>query len=573
MNLLNNSKCFNDRDLISQHEWSELEGKSPKRNAEDLYCGENQKFGQYPCDPVLFIFLNDEKETFDRAHCGIRSTLIKFMKTTNRIYLWKLDSELLTRTYAMLVYPYYKFPLLSIHIDENGLHNLKHSRTFLFAVKSIGKHYVGTAADNYVSAIHGQNMELYTLIPVFDTDKFMANKLTMNDIPKMGYEPVYTNIINQAKYVNEHNQDFKYDINLARFFNEIRELAMLGNKISKVEQLVKSENLVKFQTSSAIWLIKLLLLGDKLLGIRVEIENEIKIVLNPHYKFFAQFCFNSKPPFGRESKDEHFEDDHRLVDSVKNLPDYFKYLLEKEQSITTILTKHDQIGRFKTVGGRFIYSISGEINTKIQLSTAGFYLLLSRIWHTVDKIQIYNDVTKQNIVIYSHSSSSRLPSGVTSITYGNMYPYIVLEPTYESKIEVYKSNVKFDNKYLPLLTGKMILSIPVNNTDSRDHAILVRFPHPHIKGIPFKYIYMGYSPVIYEFETEKPLTFYTDEKFEQSYATSRDKIYFLNEYVYIWRKDTPELMENISRASELYRTYETKYKRLSHPFEYKILQK
>lgn len=577
-NQLLNSKCFNTKDVISQNEWSELEGKSPQENAEDLYCEDDNKFGQFPCDPVLFLFLNDEsKDVITKAHCGIRSTIVKSMESVDRVYLWKWNGQNITRTYLKLLFPYYKFPLLSIHIDGNGLYHLKNSQTFLFAVRSIGIKNVGTAGEYenaYVSAIHDQDIEIYTLIPIQDTSKFMTNTLTVSDIPEVKDDdtsPIYTDIVIQAEYVNYINRTTRtqYDMDIVRFLELIHKDIYTANKL---EILIKHTytlgyaiNNIPDTVSQNSFLRYLLFWGDKLWGIRLK-DIRIKTMLNPKHLHASDFFFGKIP----------FVPLQQLTDRTKQTVKLLFNSTSPPNTITTILTKDFQIGRFITYDKYRIFTISGEIDESNKLNKTGFDIMLQKLWDNIDTIQIYND--RFNFLLPVIDS---MRYTITPITFEQTYPYIVVgEDDFKTTyVKVFKGNVQFNIHgaspvNLPLLTNKLIFDITTSELINLKYSVLIKSGDD-----PIKYIYLGYSRLVYEFQMDSEIVDYGEdygESTNQTVVVSRDIIYFLNFKEYISKADAPELVDIIRaevkfNARKIVDVYLNNYNRSGKRLKTKVL--
>jgi Leucine-rich repeat (LRR) protein len=84
---------------------------------------------------------------------------------------------------------YYKEPYIGIFIDRKGYELSKIYNTFI--VEKIGVKRVGTISDNWVSRIHGQEYDIYTLIPIKQRDlvssitekrKLRDNELVLREV-------------------------------------------------------------------------------------------------------------------------------------------------------------------------------------------------------------------------------------------------------------------------------------------------------------------------------------------------------------------------------------------------------
>lgn len=534
-------KCFNDRDVISQNDWSEADKKSPFRSAEEFYCGENERFGTYPCDPVLFIFPEGkEGKEITKAHCGVRTTIIKSMESVDRVYLWKLDTINISNMYLKLCFPYYKFPLLSIHINENGLYNLKHSKTFLFAIRPIGKRYVGTGGDSYVSAIHGQDIEMYTLLPIDNGERFIKNTLRIEDIPEIekynspsqSHEPIYTNIKKQAEYVNAHNRYPKYDLKLCQFFDTIRRKIYSSNNIEKFEFLVKTDDNIRYRvyevdghsyTSEVkIEFITMVATGELLWSVSIKFNNDkIETVFNPKYTFIAQFYLGT--PFTSSTEED-------LGEYIEEL-----HATEEEGSIVTFLMKSGQIVRFIRREGYYKYYTSRASNIP-QSKLRNFNTLLPRIADNIDKIQVYNVYYDINVILPKEKYEVR----TVMLSLANIDRYLYLIVAEKITRNNYKINVYKSNDSNPLLTNKVVLSFNSGRPYRSESKLSALMPiNSHT------YVYAGYTPTIYEFKTSAPISTLYDFSMNEV-ALSDDKVYILNLLVYIQRKEAEEFFKSLS---------------------------
>jgi len=82
---------------------------------------------------------------------------------SNKIYEWDVASNSGNPNII-----YYKEPYIGIFIDRKGYELSKIYNTFI--VQKVGIKKVGTISDNWVSRIHGQEYDIYTLIPIKQRD-------------------------------------------------------------------------------------------------------------------------------------------------------------------------------------------------------------------------------------------------------------------------------------------------------------------------------------------------------------------------------------------------------------------
>lgn len=478
--------CFNTKDVVSQNNWSDLEGQSPQENAEDFYCDDGQRFGEYPCDPVLFILVNDNesKTNITKAHCGVRTTVIKSMESVDRIYLWKLDGDNISYTYVKLLFPYYKFPLLSIHIDENGLYNLKHSQTFLFAIRSIGKRYVGTGGDDYVSAIHGQDIEIFTLMPVENPKRFLDKTFTISDIPEVRPKPIRTNIKEQVDYVKLNNQYTKYGVRTAGFFDEIKKYIYSDN-ITEIEVLQHKHRDIDYKTllvsSTSVvnlnkYFIMLVLVGKGLMGVNIK-GNNIKTITNPEYASVTERIFGT--PFSESKLSDEFKQ------SIREIRQY-----GSGGSLIKILKKDGEQLPFIYARNKYRFSV-------LTLNQHGFEEIVLRIWDDIDKIQLLFD--EKSILI----PTGKYITNTTADIAMYMFTSIAEETKTGYKVEIYRTRDRFgyESENLSKQLEKLLFSFKATKIWMVTDNTLIQIDK-------LKYVYVGRIEDfvgVYSFNTGSPV--------------------------------------------------------------------
>ena len=196
-------KCFNDKEHISQHQWSDInEGKLEEG---ELYC---DNYPEFPCDPILLV-PPQTRQDGPKAQCFVRETLIRTMRSKDRIYRWDrgIGTHQQMLNEEMLKYPYYKLPVSGVYVDEAAMVQLFKKKFWVFAVVKRGKAYVGTGGVEFVSALHGEDIDIYTLKGLNNqgVKAFFHVKTIEKDSPLFQNPPpeVEANVEKQITYVNK----------------------------------------------------------------------------------------------------------------------------------------------------------------------------------------------------------------------------------------------------------------------------------------------------------------------------------------------------------------------------------
>ena len=198
--------CFNNNEFISMTSWKTI-FDSKTIDADELYCSVDYPIP--PCDPIIIIPYQDQKE--QQTFCYIRETLIKTLLSKDRIYRWNReikhwDEHRQKLTVDNLQYPFYQLPYPGIYINQTALEELINIKYWAYSVIPQGKEYVGSGGHNMISAIHTQEIEIYTLkgLSKEEVKHFFEGSISKEDeIFKNPPEIKLANLKEQIEYVNK----------------------------------------------------------------------------------------------------------------------------------------------------------------------------------------------------------------------------------------------------------------------------------------------------------------------------------------------------------------------------------